>query len=118
CDSCHTVRAWGLWSFDHVRRTKYAIDGAHTKVACERCHTQPAPASKAAAGVGTNCVACHRRDDTHDGAFGPGCEQCHATDSWKRIRTRVGFDEPQRTVLWALGYSSHLSGDARAAGRP
>jgi hypothetical protein len=78
-----------------------------------------APAGKAAASVGTNCIACHRRDDTHDGAFGPGCEQCHASDSWKRIRTRVGFDEPrQRAVLWALGYSSHLSGDALAQGRP
>jgi hypothetical protein len=119
CESCHGARAWGLWNFDHGRRTTYALDGAHTKVPCESCHTQAAPAGKAAASVGTNCIACHRRDDTHDGAFGPGCEQCHASDSWKRIRTRVGFDEPrQRAVLWALGYSSHLSGDALAQGRP
>jgi hypothetical protein len=112
CESCHNTRAWGIWSFDHNRRTKYALDGAHTKVPCERCHTQSAPPGRLAADVGTNCIACHRRDDAHDGAFGPGCEQCHATDNWKRIRSRVGLHERQhQTRLWAaLGYSSRLSG--------
>ena len=31
CDSCHTPRAWGLWNFDHGRRTRYVLDGAHTR---------------------------------------------------------------------------------------
>jgi len=95
CESCHNARAWGLWDYDHARRAKYTLDGAHAKLACETCHKQPAPAGKAAAEVGNTCIACHRRDDTHDGAFGPVCEQCHVTDHWKRIRNRVGA-EPRR----------------------
>jgi hypothetical protein len=95
CESCHNARAWGLWDYDHVRRAKYTLDGAHGKLACEACHKQPAPAGKAAAEVGNTCIACHRRDDTHDGAFGAVCEQCHVTDSWKRIRNRASA-EPRR----------------------
>lgn len=95
CESCHNARAWGLWDYDHARRAKYALDGAHVKLACESCHRQPAPANKAAAEVGTTCIACHRRDDTHDGAFGAVCEQCHVTENWKRIRNRVSA-EPRR----------------------
>jgi len=112
CESCHAVRAWGVWEFDHARRAKVALDGAHARVACERCHTQPAPAGKAAASVGTNCIGCHRRDDAHDGAFGPGCEQCHAPDSWKRVRTRVGGRIEPRCIAMAsaLGLSSHFAG--------
>jgi hypothetical protein len=110
CESCHNARAWGIWNFDHTRRTTYALTGAHPKVACERCHTQPAQAGKPAAEVGTNCIGCHRRDDTHDGAFGPACEQCHVTDSWKRIRTRVGrHDMHPLTLAAVLGYSSLFS---------
>ena len=90
CESCHNARAWGLWDYDHARRAKVALDGAHASLACEACHTRPAPAGKAAAGEGTTCVACHRRDDTHDGAFGPVCEQCHVTTRWRQIRQRTG----------------------------
>jgi hypothetical protein len=119
CESCHNARAWGIWSFDHNRRTKYMLDGGHAKVACERCHTQPAPNGKAAADVGTNCIGCHRRDDTHDGAFGPACEQCHFTDNWKRVRTRVGQRDTQALALaWALGHSSRLNDSVRREWQP
>ncbi len=90
CESCHNARAWGIWDYDHAKRAKYALDGAHLKVSCEACHSRPAPKGKASAEVGKTCIACHRHDDVHDGAFGPTCEQCHGTDSWKRIRTRSG----------------------------
>lgn len=119
CESCHNARAWGTWGFDHNRRTTYVLDGAHVKVACERCHTQPASAGRASTEVGTNCIGCHRRGDVHDGAFGPGCEQCHVTDSWKRIRTRVGALESRRLALpWALGQSSVLVAGVSRQGSP
>jgi hypothetical protein len=117
CESCHNARAWGLWTFDHTRRTKYTLDGAHAKVPCARCHTQPAPGGKAAAEVGTNCIGCHRGDDAHDGAFGPACEQCHTSDNWKRIRSRVGQLDHQR-LAWALGRASLLSDGLRPEGVP
>ena len=91
CESCHNARAWGIWDYDHTRRAKYQLDGAHAKLACETCHTRPAPAGKPSAEVGNTCLSCHRRDDKHDGAFGSVCEQCHSTDNWKRIRNRVGM---------------------------
>jgi hypothetical protein len=118
CESCHNARAWGLWDYDHTRRAKYALDGAHAKLACEKCHTQPAPASKAAAEVGNTCIACHRRDDTHDGAFGTVCEQCHVTENWKRIRNRVGA-APDDEKRWAsvFGVASRLTQRAEP-GRP
>lgn len=119
CESCHNARAWGLWDYDHIRRAKYALDGAHAKLACETCHKQPAPAGKAAAETGTTCIACHRRDDTHDGAFGPVCEQCHVTEHWKRTRNRVGAASDGTSGSAAvLGYASHLTRGAEPPRRP
>ena len=110
CERCHNARAWGLWDYEHTRRAKYALDGAHTKLACETCHKQPAAAGKSAAEVGSTCIACHRRDDTHDGAFGPVCEQCHVTEHWKRIRNRVGAASQGTSGSAAvLGYASRLT---------
>ncbi len=117
CESCHNARAWGLWDYDHARRARYVLDGAHAKVACEKCHTQPAPAGKAAAEVGTNCVSCHRRDDVHDGAFGPACQQCHVTTDWKRVRTRVGAARVGDLAAARWGASSRLAMLAAGATR-
>ena len=111
CESCHNARAWGIWDYDHARRAKYALDGAHAKVVCEGCHSRPAPAGRGAAEVGNTCVSCHRRDDKHDGAFGPTCDQCHVTDNWKRIRARIGVSSlPTERLQFAytLGYASRL----------
>ncbi|MDP1693832.1 MAG: cytochrome c3 family protein [Burkholderiaceae bacterium] len=109
CESCHNARAWGLWDYDHAKRAKVVLDGAHRKLACEACHTRPAPKGKAAAELGTHCIACHRRDDVHDGAFGPVCEQCHSTDHWKRIRSRMGAaPERPRGGVDVFGHASRL----------
>jgi hypothetical protein len=113
CESCHNTRAWTIWDFDHTKRTKYPLDGAHKKVKCESCHKQEAPRGKDSAPVGTTCIACHRADDTHDGQFGMRCETCHLTDGWKKLKGRIGSSmlEPGE---WAtakmpvLGSSSHF----------
>ncbi|PZO19010.1 MAG: cytochrome C [Burkholderiales bacterium] len=89
CESCHNTRGWAIWDFDHTRRTSYRLDGGHLKVACESCHTQPAPKGKASATVGSSCMACHRKDDVHDGQFGVRCETCHVTSNWKKVLGRV-----------------------------
>ncbi len=86
CETCHNVRAWTLWDFDHQRDTRWRLEGRHVKVRCEDCHTKPAPAGKKAAPVGTDCMACHRKDDTHEGRFGRRCEQCHSSDAWKPLK--------------------------------
>lgn len=90
CESCHNARGWALWSFDHRRRTRWPLDGAHQKPACSRCHTRPAPAGRPIAEVGTACIACHAREDKHDGAFGSQCDRCHVSSDWKRVKQRPG----------------------------
>jgi hypothetical protein len=94
CATCHTTRGWALWEFDHDRRSSFRLEGAHGQVACARCHRQPAPPGQAVAATGGDCVACHRKDDVHDGGFGPRCDRCHAADTWKQIRNRPGAVPP------------------------
>jgi hypothetical protein len=117
CESCHNARAWTLWDFDHNRRSTYKVTGAHVKVACEACHTRPAPADTSFAPLPSNCLACHRKDDRHDGAFGTRCEQCHVTEDWKKVSNRVlrtsrapGDDAvAAATPAAALGEASHFA---------
>lgn len=89
CQSCHNTRAWTLWDFDHTRRSKYPLDGAHQKVPCEACHKAPAPSGKDFAPLLASCVSCHRGEDVHDGQFGGRCEQCHGTANWKQLQIRA-----------------------------
>jgi hypothetical protein len=86
CESCHNVRAWALWDFDHDRKTKYRLEGKHRQAKCLACHAKPAPAGVAIARVSTECLTCHQKNDVHEGRFGRRCEQCHATDDWRRVR--------------------------------
>jgi hypothetical protein len=114
CESCHNARAWSVWAFDHDRRSTYRLDGAHRKVACDACHSEPAPAGKAIAPVGSNCISCHRKDDIHDGGFGVICEQCHTTENWKKVSNRAGrTSAAPADSVWALasvlGQASRLS---------
>ena len=72
------------------------------------CHTRPAPAGKAIAPVGSTCLACHTRDDKHDGAFGTQCERCHTTVNWKQVTQRMGGHDDAVTdrLLARLGEAS------------
>ncbi|MEW5770206.1 MAG: cytochrome c3 family protein [Pseudomonadota bacterium] len=81
CEACHYTGTWKSWDFDH-RSTRFALDGAHADLACEDCHTEATIGRK----LGRNCIACHDRDDVHDGGFGQQCERCHVTSDWKKYR--------------------------------
>ncbi|MBU6260651.1 MAG: cytochrome C [Burkholderiales bacterium] len=86
CASCHNVRAWPLWTFDHDRQTHYRLEGRHRHAACAGCHAQPAPAGQPIAATSQACGACHLKDDAHDGRFGNRCEQCHDPNDWNEVR--------------------------------
>lgn len=86
CASCHSTRAWRAWDFDH-RKSRFALDGAHAKVACAACHREPAEEPLR---LGTACIDCHRRDDKHEGAYGLICERCHVTRSFRELRVAPG----------------------------
>mgnify|MGYP003880843823 CR=1 FL=1 len=86
CADCHNARDWKVWDYNHDRRTRFALDGAHQRIKCEACHKRPV-ADKPT--LPTACAACHATDDVHEGAYGPLCERCHTTSSFKQIKRRV-----------------------------
>jgi len=89
CQACHNARSWTSWSFDHGTRTKFALLGRHAKLVCESCHKAPAPPKRTTAPIGDACVACHKAEDVHSGAFGTRCEQCHSSESWKKVKSSL-----------------------------
>ncbi len=83
CSSCHAPQAWSAVNrsqFDHGI-TRFVLAGAHTTVACEKCHART-PTSTFVTAFRTGpkpCVECHR--DPHGGIFvqryGADCARCH-----------------------------------------
>ncbi len=87
CEDCHNTRSWKLWTFDHAK-TKFALEGAHQRTTCVKCHAQPAPAGKAIAPLAFDCGGCHRKEDVHEGRFGRRCDQCHNSENWREVKKR------------------------------
>ncbi len=108
CEACHNQRDWRLWAYHHERQANYKLESGHIKVACEACHTTAAPKDKLAAPVGRDCLSCHRRDDIHDGAFGPRCETCHSATRWKEVSNRPRLSA--RPPATQTGQARQLSG--------
>ncbi len=85
CATCHSQEAWKPAAFNH----KWPILGAHTKVACQSCHTGNPPKYL---GTPTLCVGCHQKD--YDSSPHPGhntypttCDSCHSQLGWKPAST-------------------------------
>jgi hypothetical protein len=76
CAACHTVDGWSPASFDH-NLSNFPLTGAHTKAACENCHS-----SGQFQGLSTSCVSCHAEPAFHAGQFGTDCAVCHGTVAW------------------------------------
>ncbi len=85
CATCHNPNGWALWLFDHDRQTRFALTGAHGKVKCETCHSQPAATGQS---LPLSCIGCHGGDDVHRGRFGRNCSACHSTATWKGARLK------------------------------
>ncbi len=89
CRTCHTehkgrgahIAAFDHASFDHGS-TDYMLKGKHQQVDCEKCHV----AGKKFREAPHDCVACHKKDDTHKGSLGAKCADCHTETSWKDAR--------------------------------
>ncbi len=81
CQSCHNTNDWTAWAFDHDRATSFPLTGRHQGLICSACHGRAGDPADTSSG----CIDCHRRDDTHRGAFGGDCARCHVTDSFRDI---------------------------------
>lgn len=111
CAGCHNETSWKEARFDHEKTAKYPLTGAHAGVDCLVCH--PAERYK---DTPTDCVACHRIDDVHQGSRGGACQDCHDTKSWKKS----SFDHARETGFGLTGghadlrcESCHAGGDFR-----
>ncbi len=82
CESCHSPNGWPLWVFDHAKQAHFALLGAHSKLQCAECHTEPPGTVK----MSQQCGTCHIKDDRHLGQYGAQCDRCHTTYSWKGAR--------------------------------
>src|ERR1700732_5303663 len=86
CRACHTehkgraadIVQLSRAQFDH-HLTDFALEGAHSALACESCHKPSEAWRKAPA----TCVGCHKADDAHHGQFTQSCEPCHAAARYK-----------------------------------
>lgn len=62
CGRCHTPDAWKELLFDHTRDARWALDGAHQKVACNLCHKPQTDADGVYAlyrPLASACTDCH-----------------------------------------------------------
>lgn len=93
CASCHNETEWKSIRFDHSK-TDFALLGKHTETECLACHKDETYKD-----LPSTCIDCHRKDDTHKGAFGGECESCHQASTW----TEIGFDHGARTQFSLTG---------------
>lgn len=103
CRLCHVEGGWNEirdeFEFDHEAQTGYALEGAHARAKCLRCHNDRGPVRMFEQ---RGCWGCHQ--DIHRGNFGAECTSCHTTESWI-VREQV--IEHNRTRFPLVG--SHAS---------
>ena len=84
CQNCHSTSAWKPASVNH-NQTKFPLTGAHTAVACAKCHV-----GGKYTGTPTDCFSCHQAkynattSPNHASAgYSTQCQTCHTTSAWK-----------------------------------
>jgi len=98
CATCHNPSSWKDWTFDHTFAA-FQLTGKHVSVDCESCH------NSGYRGTPMDCVACHQKDDRHNGQFGANCAECHNTGGW----ADVNFDHGQFTGFALTGQHASVS---------
>lgn len=83
CERCHTESSFNDIIFD---KKDHAVDvfpltGKHLEEDCKSCHTDNLNEIPKEA----TCISCHKKDEVHRMKFGSKCEDCHNTDSFKKI---------------------------------
>lgn len=82
CQQCHRSTTWGGQGFTH---STFPLTGAHTSVACSKCHV-----GGVFAGTPRNCVGCHQTDydnttnpNHQSSGYSTNCITCHSTSTWQ-----------------------------------
>lgn len=77
CNDCHAATGWKNTAFDHDKKTKFPLKGAHKKTGCDSCHINQKYKDTA-----KTCIGCHKIQDIHKGGYGTACNDCHTTVKW------------------------------------
>jgi hypothetical protein len=101
CQDCHTTGNWQESSFDHFVRTGFALAGGHAGLTCESCHE----GNRLERQTPTECYACHRDADAHNGLNGVQCHDCHRVTDW----LDVTFDHARDAEFPLRGAHATLS---------
>ena len=80
CQSCHRATGWNKITFNHTKKTKYKLTGAHKEALCQSCHINEKYSK-----TPKKCISCHKSDDSHRGQNGNKCNKCHTTKQWSKI---------------------------------
>ena len=122
CGTCHTEEGWHPFRLQH----SWALDGAHAKVDCFKCHNgfgaNSLPSLKFE-GTPKECIACHKSDKERANSrvrshsnFPDTCEKCHSTNAWKPT---LPHNAPQQPVTLApLSPSPSAAATAHKAPTP
>ena len=114
CIVCHNTAAWQPATFDHSKTT-FPLTGAHTSVACEKCHTN----NNYNGSLPTDCNGCHNADfvKTTDpnhvtAGFPTQCVLCHTTTAWSpssfdHSKTAFPLTGAHTTVLCATCHKNN-----------
>lgn len=85
CNACHSehqgrkadIVKFSAASFDH-KLTDFPLVGSHASAACGSCHVTGKPFREAS----SECAACHKDRDAHQGQLGRNCGSCHNATAW------------------------------------
>ena len=111
CEDCHKVEGFepSTFTLSQHQSITFALNGAHTAVACQDCHrkeTAPPDADRQYHFANRSCEGCHQ--DPHHGDYPDVlkaslkrdqelCESCHSVRSWREVKP---FDHD--ITKWAL----------------
>jgi hypothetical protein len=107
CELCHSPEKWDKIAFDHGKETDFRLLGQHKKAECNSCHTAEIlkKNKQQKKKLPTDCFGCHKHDDSHKGANGEKCKDCHNSESWKKHK----FDHDKKTDFPLRGKHKDLS---------
>jgi hypothetical protein len=113
CNLCHSAKVeFTRVNFDHNRRTRFPLDGAHAdpkKAPCQACHKKDDRKKPDRA-----CETCHAdvHKDRFDKVSNRDCAVCHSANNFT---TDLRFDHGARTKFPLTG--AHQHADCRACHR-
>lgn len=108
CSTCHTTQRWQEMKFKH-KNTDFNLTGKHRSIPCQSCHKNDIYRDTI-----KTCYGCHQINDIHKGSQGKKCQQCHGTQSWKKI----AFDHDRKTKFPLRGKHKPLECQSCHKGDP